>query len=75
MGAYTPPLVDYVDSNKPLSIALEEISEEKIVPQYGSDARALAEELLSAEPTEDADADADDDDEVEAEVVMLDPEA
>jgi len=41
-----------VDSNKPLSIALEEIAATKIVPQYPGDARREAEELLGAE-TED----------------------
>jgi DNA-directed RNA polymerase subunit omega len=48
MGHYTPPLVDQVDSNKPLSIALEEIAAEKIVPQYASDALRAAEEMLGA---------------------------
>lgn len=48
LGQYTPPLVDQVDSNKPLSIALEEIAAEKIVPQYAGDARRAAEELLGA---------------------------
>lgn len=47
LGQYTPPLVEQVDSNKPLSIALEEIAAEKIVPQYPGDARRVAEELLS----------------------------
>lgn len=46
LGQYTPPLVEQVDSNKPLSIALEEIAEEKIVPQYAGDVRRAAEELL-----------------------------
>jgi DNA-directed RNA polymerase subunit omega len=39
LGQYTPPLVEQVDSNKPLSIALEEIAATKIVPQYASDRR------------------------------------
>jgi DNA-directed RNA polymerase subunit omega len=30
LGQFTPPLVDQVDSNKPLSIALEEIAASKI---------------------------------------------
>lgn len=47
LGQYTPPLVEQVDSNKPLSIALEEIAAEKIVPQYTGDVRRAAEELLS----------------------------
>lgn len=43
------PLVDNVDSNKPLSIALEEIAQEKIVVQYPGDARADAESLLGSD--------------------------
>lgn len=46
LGHYTPPLVDQVDSNKPLSIALEEIAEAKIVVQEARDAREVAEEML-----------------------------
>lgn len=46
LGQYTPPLVEQVDSNKPLSIALEEIAAEKIVPQYAGDVRRTAEDLL-----------------------------
>ncbi|HSK90274.1 MAG TPA: DNA-directed RNA polymerase subunit omega [Euzebyales bacterium] len=49
LGQYTPPLVEQVDSNKPLSIALEEIAAEKIVPQYPGDARRVAEELLGGD--------------------------
>jgi DNA-directed RNA polymerase subunit omega len=63
LGQYTPPLVEQVDSNKPLSIALEEIAQEKIVPQQPGDAQRLAEEMLGADL-----ADAQD----EAEVVALD---
>jgi DNA-directed RNA polymerase subunit omega len=48
LGQYTPPLVDQVDSNKPLSIALEEIAREKIVVQYPGDAQRVAEEMLGA---------------------------
>ena len=48
LGQYTPPLVEQVDSNKPLSIALEEIAAEKIVAQYPGDARRAAEELLGS---------------------------
>lgn len=47
LGQFTPPLVEQVDSNKPLSIALEEIAATKIVPQYAGDVRRAAEELLS----------------------------
>ncbi len=46
---YVRPLVDQVDSNKPLSIALEEIAADKIVCHYPGDARAEAEALLGAE--------------------------
>lgn len=49
LGQYTPPLVEQVDSNKPLSIALEEIAAEKIVTSYPGDARRAAEELLGSE--------------------------
>ena len=48
LGQYTPPLVEH-SSNKPLSIALEEIASEKIVVQYPGDAQRVAEELLGAE--------------------------
>ena len=46
LGQYTPPLVEQVDSNKPLSIALEEIAAEKIVPQHAGDVRRTAEDFL-----------------------------
>ena len=46
---FVRPLVDNVDSNKPLSIALEEISQEKIIPVYPSQARADAEGLLGSD--------------------------
>ncbi len=46
---FVRPLVDQVDSNKPLSIALEEIAADKIVVSYPGDARAEAEALLGAE--------------------------
>ena len=46
------PLVDNVDSNKPLSIALEEIAQDKFVVQYPGDARAEAEALLGADLAE-----------------------
>jgi DNA-directed RNA polymerase subunit omega len=49
LGQFTPPLVDQVDSNKPLSIALEEIAREKIVVQYPADQVRAAEELLAGE--------------------------
>jgi DNA-directed RNA polymerase subunit omega len=66
LGQYTPPLVEQVDSNKPLSIALEEIAAGKIVPQYPGDAQREAEELLGGEDTGDAQ-----DDEDAAEVLSL----
>lgn len=49
LGQYTPPLVEQVHSNKPLSIALAEIASGKIAVQTAADARRMAEELLSAE--------------------------
>ncbi len=49
LGQYVRPLVDQVDSNKPLSIALEEIAADKIVAQHPGDARRAAEELLGGE--------------------------
>lgn len=48
LGQFTPPLVDQVASNKPLSIALEEIAQEKVVAQYPGDAQRLAEQMLGA---------------------------
>ena len=50
------PLVDNVDSNKPLSIALEEIAQDKIVVQYSGDAKAEAEALLGSDLAEEAQA-------------------
>jgi DNA-directed RNA polymerase subunit omega len=55
LGQYVRPLVDQVDSNKPLSIALEEIASEKIVCQYPGDARRAAEELFGVGGGEDLD--------------------
>ena len=49
IGQYVRPLVDQVDSNKPLSIALEEIAAEKIVVSRPGDARAEAEALLGGD--------------------------
>ncbi len=46
LGQYVRPLVDSVESNKPLSIALEEIAQDKVVAVYPGDARAEAEALL-----------------------------
>jgi DNA-directed RNA polymerase subunit omega len=62
LGQFTPPLVDQVSSNKPLSIALEEIAREKIVVQYPGDAQRVAEELLGT------------DSEVDAEILALSPD-
>ena len=66
LGQYVRPLVDQVDSNKPLSIALEEIAQEKIVPQYPGDAKAQAEALLGSDGD-----DVDDDRGGDAQVVAL----
>ncbi len=66
LGQYVRPLVDQVDSNKPLSIALEEIAQEKIVPQYPGDAKAQAEALLGSDGD-----DVDDDGGGDAQVVAL----
>jgi DNA-directed RNA polymerase subunit omega len=52
LGQFTPPLVDQVDSNKPLSIALEEISREKIVVQYPGEAQRAAEQILGGPEAE-----------------------
>ena len=49
LGRYTPPLVDRVESNKPLSIALEEVAQGKIVAQEPGDALRVAEQLLGGE--------------------------
>lgn len=49
LGRYTPPLVDRVESNKPLSIALEEVAQGKIVAQEPGDARRVAEQLLGGD--------------------------
>ena len=49
---FVRPLVENVDSNKPLSIALEEIAQEKIIAVYPGDARAEAEALLGADLAE-----------------------
>jgi DNA-directed RNA polymerase subunit omega len=42
MGHYVRPLVEQVDSNKPLSIAMEEIAADKIVVQRPDELRAAA---------------------------------
>ncbi len=62
LGQFTPPLVDS-SSNKPLSIALEEIAAEKIVVQPPGDVLQVAEELLGSEEAAEG-----------AEVVALDVE-
>ena len=59
MGQYVRPLVESVDSNKPLSIALEEIAADKIVVQHVGDARADAEAFLTADLIEGEQSDAD----------------
>jgi DNA-directed RNA polymerase subunit omega len=49
IGQYVRPLVEQVDSNKPLSIAMEEIAADKIVVQRPDEARARAAEALAAD--------------------------
>ncbi len=51
MGQYVRPLVEQVDSNKPLSIAMEEIAQDKIIVQRLDEVRARA----AAAMAEDAD--------------------
>jgi DNA-directed RNA polymerase subunit omega len=71
LGHYVPPLVDQVDSNKPLSIALEEIARDKIVAQQPGDARQVAESLFG----EGEDADPGVEDSADAEIVAFGGEA
>ncbi|WP_370326272.1 DNA-directed RNA polymerase subunit omega [Euzebya sp.] len=47
MGQYVRPLVEQVDSNKPLSIAMEEIAQDKIVVQRPEEARARAAAMMA----------------------------
>jgi DNA-directed RNA polymerase subunit omega len=49
MGQYVRPLVEQVDSNKPLSIAMEEIAQDKIVVQRPDEVRARAAAALEAD--------------------------
>ena len=42
MGQYVRPLVEQVDSNKPLSIAMEELAQDKIVVERPDEVRARA---------------------------------
>lgn len=46
---FVRPLVDNVDSNKPLSIALEEIAQEKIIAHYPGDTSAEDQALLGSD--------------------------
>lgn len=64
LGQYVRPLVDQVDSNKPLSIAMEEIAQDKIIVQRADEVRARAVEMMADE----AEAEAAEDD---ADVVVL----
>ncbi|MGI9018846.1 MAG: DNA-directed RNA polymerase subunit omega [Euzebya sp.] len=57
MGQYVRPLVEQVDSNKPLSIAMEEIAADKIVVQRHEDVRARAAAQLKADGQADEQAD------------------
>ncbi|MEX2618609.1 MAG: DNA-directed RNA polymerase subunit omega [Egibacteraceae bacterium] len=56
LSQYTPPLVDKVDSNKPLSIALEEIATGKIVVQMVGTARQNAEKAAKESGSDASDA-------------------
>ena len=47
LGQYVRPLVEQVDSNKPLSIAMEEIAADKIVVQRADEARARAAAMMA----------------------------
>lgn len=49
MGQYVRPLVEQVDSNKPLSIAMEEIAQDKIIVQRPDEARARAQAQLAGD--------------------------
>ncbi|CAN5880598.1 hypothetical protein BH23ACT8_BH23ACT8_07790 [soil metagenome] len=71
LGQYTPPLVDQVDSNKPLSIALEEIAAAKIVPQYPGDAERVAADLLGSDAAVLGEVETGDTEPSEAQVVPL----
>lgn len=54
MGQYVRPLVEQVESNKPLSIAMEEIAQDKIVVQRPEEARARAAAMMAEEEDDDA---------------------
>lgn len=55
MGQYVRPLVEQVESNKPLSIAMEEIAQGKIVVQRPDEVRARAAAMMAAEAEAEAD--------------------
>jgi DNA-directed RNA polymerase subunit omega len=63
MGQYVRPLVEQVDSNKPLSIAMEEIAQDKLIIERPEEVRARALQAMRDEAegdetgTDDADAD------------------
>lgn len=61
MGQYVRPLVEQVDSNKPLSIAMEEIAQDKLIIERPEEVRARALQVMRDEAeragTDDADAD------------------
>ncbi len=63
MGQYVRPLVEQVDSNKPLSIAMEEIAQDKLIIERPEEVRARALQVMRDEAEEDEtgtdDADAD----------------
>lgn len=49
IGQYVRPLVEQVDSNKPLSIAMEEIAQDKIVVVRPDEVRARAAAAMEAD--------------------------
>lgn len=53
MGQYVRPLVEQVDSNKPLSIAMEEIAQDKLIIERPEEVRARALETMQAEANQD----------------------
>lgn len=52
LGVYVPPLVA-TESNKPLSVALEEIAQGKVVANYADDTADMAETVAVAEDAQD----------------------
>lgn len=69
MGQYVRPLVEQVDSNKPLSIAMEEIAADKLEIQRPEEVRARALEAMEAEAESENDVDGEKDG--DADVVQM----